>query len=98
MLLFRPLGLQESRKLPATEVRLFGSLRSIAHDCAPPRQHTCFQRLQEGRVSGQPSTIFPNHVVVTSVALDSGVSVHVDENMLSYVYEAEEVKGWPLTG
>ena len=97
MLQFRPLRLQESRKLPASEVRLFGSLRSIAHDCALPRQHTCFQRLQEGLLSDQPS-IFPNHGVVTSVALDPGVSVHVDENMLSYVYEAQEVKGWPLTG
>ena len=93
MLQFRPLGFQESRKLPASEVRLFGSLRSIAHDCALPRQHTCFQRLQEGLVSDQPSTIFPNHVVVTSVALDPGVSVHVDEDMLSYVSEAQEGKG-----
>ena len=84
--------------LPTSEVRLFGSLRSIAHDCALPRQHTWFQRLQERRVSDQPSTMFPNHVVVTPVALDAGVSVHVDENMLSYVYEAQEVKGWPLTG
>ena len=97
MVQFRPLGFQESRKLPTSEVRLLGSLRSIAHDCALPRQQTCFQRLQEGLLIDQPS-IFPNHVVVTSVALDSGVSVHVDENMLSYVYEAQEVKGWPLTG